>query len=82
MRRNLARGYSAKELNVSFLNEKKFKLQNKMDELKSKGKKVINNIGEKKGDVMLKWEEKSRDFIEAFLLMFGSEGRLVCSVLL
>ncbi|XP_077293529.1 choline-phosphate cytidylyltransferase A-like isoform X2 [Arctopsyche grandis] len=76
VRRNLARGYSAKELNVSFLSEKKFRLQNKMDELKDKGKKVMTNIGEKKGDVMTKWEEKSRDFIEAFLLMFGREGRL------
>lgn len=80
VRRNLARGYSAKDLNVSFLSEKKFRLQNKMDELKDKGKKVMTNIGEKKGDVMLKWEEKSRDFIEAFLLMFGREGRLVSEV--
>jgi hypothetical protein len=24
-----------------------------------------------------KWEEKSRDFIDAFLLLFGREGRLV-----
>lgn len=77
VRRNLARGYSAKELNVSFLSEKKFRLQNKMDELKDKGKKVMNHIGEKKGDVIMKWEEKSRDLIEAFLLMFGREGRLV-----
>lgn len=73
VRRNLARGYSAKELNVSFLNEKKFRFQNKMDELKDKGKKVMNNIGEKKVDMITKWEEKSRDFIDAFLLLFGRE---------
>lgn len=76
VRRNLARGYSAKDLNVSFLNEKKFRLQNKMDELKDKGKRVMENIGEKKVDMLQKWEEKSRDFIDAFLLLFGREGRL------
>ncbi|XP_021916652.1 choline-phosphate cytidylyltransferase A-like isoform X3 [Zootermopsis nevadensis] len=76
VRRNLARGYSAKDLNVSFLNEKKFRLQNKMDELKDKGKRVMENIGEKRVDMIQKWEEKSRDFIDTFLLLFGREGRL------
>jgi len=76
VRRNLARGYSAKELNVSFLNEKKFRLQNKMEELKDKSKRVIENIGEKRVDMIQKWEEKSRDLIDAFLLLFGREGRL------
>ncbi|XP_026323508.1 choline-phosphate cytidylyltransferase B-like isoform X2 [Hyposmocoma kahamanoa] len=76
VRRNLARGYSAKELNVGFLNEKKFRLQNKMDELKDKGKKVMTNIGEKRVDILTKWEEKSRELIDAFLLLFGPDGRL------
>lgn len=70
MRRNLARGYSAKDLNVGFLVEKKFRFQNKMDELKDKGKKVMSDV---KGDIITKWEEKSREFIEAFLLLFGRE---------
>lgn len=69
VRRNLARGYSAKDLNVSFLKEKKFRFQNKMDELKDKGKKV-------KEDLITKWEEKSRDFIETFLLFFKREGTI------
>jgi len=73
VRRNLARGYSAKELNVSFLSEKKFRLQNKMDELRDRSKRVI---GEVKGDIITKWEEKSRDFIEAFLMLFGRESSL------
>lgn len=67
VRRNLARGYTAKELNVSFLSEKKFRFQNKMDELKDKVKKG-------KGDIISKWEEKSTDFIRTFLLMFGKDS--------
>ncbi|KAG5679630.1 hypothetical protein PVAND_009189 [Polypedilum vanderplanki] len=71
VRRNLARGYSAKELNVSFLNEKKFRLQNKLDEMKNKGKKVIDDV---KGDFIQKWEEKSNEFIRAFLMLFGRDN--------
>lgn len=73
VRRNLARGYSAKDLNISYLSEKKIRLQNKMHELKDKGRKVIDSIGERKDDMIAKWEEKSRDFIESFLLLFGKE---------
>lgn len=73
VRRNLARGYSAKDLNVSFLNEKKFRLQNKIDELKDKSKRAIENIGEVKDDIITKWEEKSREFIVSFLLLFDRE---------
>lgn len=48
-----------------------------MDELKTKGKRVIENIGEKRTDIIQKWEEKSRDIIDTFLHLFGGEGRLV-----
>lgn len=71
VRRNLARGYTAKELNVSFLNEKKFRLQNKLDDFKDKSKKKIDEV---KGDIISKWEEKSNDFIRTFLLLFGREN--------
>jgi len=76
VRRNLARGYSAKDMNVSFITEKKFRLQNKMDELKGKGKLIVDNIEGKTNTLLQKWEEKSRDFTQNFLLMFGKEGRL------
>ena len=69
VRRNLARGYTAKELNVSFLNEKKFRLQNKMDEIKDK-------VKSQKRDIITKWEEKSADIIRTFLLMFGKDSRI------
>lgn len=38
---------------------------------------VMTNIGEKRVDILTKWEEKSREFIDAFLLLFGPDGRLV-----
>lgn len=76
VRRNLARGYSAKELNVSFLNEKKFILQNKLDEFKDKGKTFVENLEEKRHELIQKWEDKSREFINNFLELFGREGRI------
>lgn len=59
------------------LQEKKFKLQNKMEELKDRSKRVMGTIGEKKGDMLQRWEEKSRDFIVSFLLLFGRDGPIV-----
>ena len=42
VRRNLARGYSRQELNVSFLKGQRLKLANKVDEVKSQTKSFID----------------------------------------
>lgn len=41
-----------------------------MDELKDRGKRVMNEVKE---DIIKHWDEKSRDFIETFLLLFGRD---------
>ncbi|XP_066267920.1 choline-phosphate cytidylyltransferase B-like [Branchiostoma lanceolatum] len=81
VRRNLARGYSAKDLNVSYINEKKFAIQNRVDKVKDKMKKVehktkqvVRNIEGKSHELIQKWEEKSREFIGSFLEFFGADG--------
>ncbi|XP_017768673.1 PREDICTED: choline-phosphate cytidylyltransferase A isoform X6 [Nicrophorus vespilloides] len=80
-RRNLARGYSAKELNISYLREKKFKFQNKMESLKDKSKELLGSIGERKDDIINKWEEKSKEFIDNFLMLFGRNRNKLKSIL-
>jgi len=64
VRRNLARGYSAKELNVGFFMEKKYKMQNKLDSVVGKGKEFI-----------AKWESRSKEYILHFLEMFHRDGQ-------
>jgi len=59
VRRNLARGYSRQELNVSFLKGQKYKLQNKVDSIK-------NDVTER----FMKWEEQSKEMIGSFLHNF------------
>lgn len=67
VRRNLKRGYSAHELNVGFFKEKKFKIQNKMDNFKEK----IKTYQEETKGLINRWEEKSRQMIANFLDNFG-----------
>jgi len=59
VRRNLARGYSRQDLNVSFLKGQKFKLQNKVDSIK-------HDVTER----FIKWEEQSKEMVGAFLHKF------------
>lgn len=60
VRRNLKRGYSRQELNVSFVKGQKYKLQNKVDEIR-------NGMNDK----LHKWEEQSKELISAFIHRFG-----------
>lgn len=79
VRRNLQRGYTAKELNVSYMKEKKIQLSEKVDQLKDKGKEWIDKVKgtkEKGNEVMNKWEERSKEFIGNFLELFGRDGRI------
>lgn len=65
VRRNLQRGYSAKELNVSYMKEKKLRMSMRVDKLKDKGKEWFDG-----------WANRSNELIGNFLDLFSRDGRL------
>jgi len=73
-RRNLARGYTAKDLNVSFINENKYKIQNRVEKVKQKGKQLVDTVADQSAELIHKWENNSREFIGTFLQLFGPDG--------
>ncbi|OQV14023.1 Choline-phosphate cytidylyltransferase B [Hypsibius exemplaris] len=76
VRRNLARGYSAKDLNVGFMKAKKIQFEEKMGTIKSRSKNIVAGIEEKSHAMLQKWEDRSREFIDNFLVLFGQQGRI------
>ncbi|XP_065644648.1 choline-phosphate cytidylyltransferase B isoform X3 [Hydra vulgaris] len=62
VQRNLARGYSRKDLNVGFIKEKELAVKKKYETLKGKSQEILTT-----------WEDKSREFITEFLSLFGKE---------
>ncbi|CAL2030117.1 unnamed protein product [Caenorhabditis brenneri] len=61
-RRNLRRGYSAKELNVGFLTTSKYRIQDKMDEVREKGRELIQM-----------WKTNADHFIDSFVQTFARD---------
>uniref|UniRef100_F6QWP6 choline-phosphate cytidylyltransferase n=2 Tax=Ciona intestinalis TaxID=7719 RepID=F6QWP6_CIOIN len=77
VRRNLQRGYSAKELNISFIREKKISVQNTVDNVKDKlkdmgerYKELVGKLEDQTHELLDKWKERSNDFVRNFIEMY------------
>ncbi|KAI8344752.1 hypothetical protein BC941DRAFT_409528 [Chlamydoabsidia padenii] len=66
LRRNLERGVSAKDLNISFLKERKIKTKKSIDDLRHTIKSALH-------DTFGLWEDRSHDFVRQFSGIFGAE---------
>lgn len=89
VRRNLARGYDRKELNVGYFSVCQlirlwplrlwlfFLFEAQKYKVQDKIDKIKDKITDKGKEMIHKWEERSRDLILNFLDMFHRDGQLV-----
>jgi len=70
-RRNLARGYTANDLNVGFVNENRFKIKSSVEKVKEKGKQLVDQMADHSAELIQKWEANSREVIGTFIQLFG-----------
>ncbi|CAF2405371.1 unnamed protein product [Rotaria sp. Silwood2] len=72
VRRNLARGYSAQDLNVGFIKKNQLEFQSKIDTVKSK----FRTYEEESKTFMERWEDRSKEYIHNFIGLFEKTGVL------
>ncbi|ELU17438.1 hypothetical protein CAPTEDRAFT_20528 [Capitella teleta] len=75
VRRNLERGYTAKDLNVSYMREKRILFNEKVNKVKEKLADKRHQLLDKGQGMINRWEERSKDFIGGFLELFGRQGK-------
>ena len=76
-RRNLARGYSREDLNLSYISGQRYALQNKVDVVRSDIQHRVEEVRsevrhkvEEVHDTILRWEEQSKEMIINFLRLW------------
>merc|ERR1712142_74138 len=70
VRRNLSRGYTRQDLNLSYLSGQRYALQNKVEEVKNEVQHKVEEVH----DTIIGWEEQSKEMIISFLHMFSTPG--------
>ena len=68
IRRNLARGYSSRDLNVGFLKRKQLDFQSAIDKIKEK----LNSYEDESKIILERWEDRSKEYIRNFISLFAS----------
>lgn len=74
VRRNLARGFSRQDMNISFLREKRIQMAEKVvkqvDEIKNNIKDNVSEISDSIGF----WVDNSKELIDDFIKLFSKDG--------
>jgi choline-phosphate cytidylyltransferase len=77
LRRNLNRGYSAKDLNISIFKETHLKLKDSVEEWATKLQSKWRGTKGDFKEMIQQWEDKSQDLVWGFLSFFSPDGVVV-----
>jgi len=72
-RRNLSRGYTHEELNLSFFNQNRLKIRNQMARVGRRSREIVDSSV----DLLRRWEANSRHYMSTFLGSFGTAENLM-----
>ncbi|CAH8838055.1 unnamed protein product [Trichobilharzia szidati] len=76
LRRNIRRGLSRKDLNISYMKEKSIRLQNNLETMMKRGSTFIQNFDSKRREFVDQLEDISHEVVRSFMRIFGSDGHL------
>ncbi|CAH8495463.1 unnamed protein product [Heterobilharzia americana] len=76
LRRNIQRGLSRKDLNISYMKEKSIRLQDNLETMMKRGSSFIQNFDSKRREFVDQLEDISHEVVRSFMRIFGSDGHL------
>ncbi|KAH9584641.1 Choline-phosphate cytidylyltransferase A [Schistosoma haematobium] len=76
LRRNIRRGLSRKDLNISYMKEKSIQLQDNLENMMKRGSTFIQNFDSKRREFVDQLEDISHEVVRSFMRIFGSDGHL------
>lgn len=76
LRRNIRRGLSRKDLNISYMKEKSIQLQYNLENMMKRGSTFIQNFDSKRREFVDQLEDISHEVVRSFMRIFGSDGHL------
>ncbi|VDN96488.1 unnamed protein product [Rodentolepis nana] len=76
LRRNISRGLTRHDLNISYVKEKQLLLENNLHTIAEKGSRFLDDIGSRRRRIVASLEDLYQDCSASFVNFFGNRGAL------
>ncbi|KAM3177330.1 hypothetical protein ACTXT7_004744 [Hymenolepis weldensis] len=76
LKRNISRGLTRHELNISYVKEKQLLLENNLQTIAEKGSRILDDIGSRRRRIVASLEDLYQECSTSFVNFFGNRGAL------